>query len=45
MITNDESKDFDHKYGVRHNPSLEKFYIGDSQLLIHGSDVVIQNKT
>lgn len=40
----DENHDFDYKYGVRHNPKTEKFYIGNSQLHIDGSDIVIKNK-
>lgn len=43
MLT-DEKHEFDHKYGVRHNPDTEKFYIGNSQLKINGSNFIIQNK-
>lgn len=43
MIT-DDNKEFDQKYGVRHNPITEKFYIGDSALHIDGSDVIVKGK-
>lgn len=45
MITDSKNYDFDHKYGVRHDPTTEKFYIGNSQLYINGSDIVVKNKT
>lgn len=44
MITTSNNDEFDHKYGVRHNPTLEKIYIGDSQLKIDGSDIIVKNK-
>ncbi|CAH0563178.1 unnamed protein product [Brassicogethes aeneus] len=40
----DNENQFDHKYGVRFKPALEKFYIVDSQLIIDGSDIVVKNK-
>lgn len=40
MITDDKNLQFDHKYDIRHNPTLEKFYMVDSQLHIDGSDIV-----
>lgn len=43
MYTGDPNL-FDHKTGVRHDPETEKFYIGNSQLYIDGSDVVVKNK-
>lgn len=43
-MLSDDKNEFDHKYGVRHNPEKEKFYIGDSQLQFAGSDIVVKNK-
>lgn len=43
-MIHDDNKEFDHKYGVRHNPITEKFYVGDSELNINGSDIIIQGK-
>lgn len=40
----DISNEFDHRYGIRLDPETEKFYIGDSQMHIDGSDVIVQNK-
>lgn len=37
-------KEFDKKYGIRHDAIAEKFYIGDSQINIDGPDLVVQNK-
>jgi hypothetical protein len=46
---NDMIKDvediFDHKYGVRYNPSSESFKVGNSKLSIVNQDLIIQNKT
>lgn len=38
------SGESDQQYGVRHDADVEKFYIGDSELFIDGSDVVVKNK-
>lgn len=43
-MLSDDMNQFDHKYGVRHNPTTEKFYIGDSQLQIEGPNIVVKNK-
>lgn len=45
MLTNETKKEFDHQYGIRHDPVLEKFYIGDSSLKINGTDIIVKNKT
>lgn len=43
-MLSDDKNEFDHKYGVRHIPDSEKFYIGDSQLTIEGPDIIVKNK-
>lgn len=43
-MLSDDNHLFDHKYGVRHNPDTEKFYIGDSQLIIEGNNIIVKNK-
>lgn len=45
MLNEEKKREFDHKYGIRFDPVLEKFSIGNSQLLFKGSDIVVQNKT
>jgi hypothetical protein len=46
---NDMIKDvqdiFDHKYGVRYDPSSESFKVGNSKLSIVNQDLIIQKKT
>nr|CAH7716797.1 unnamed protein product [Callosobruchus chinensis] len=44
MYKDIENKDFDHKYGVRHDKITETFMIGDSKLNIVGSDIYVQGK-
>jgi hypothetical protein len=36
---------FDHKYGVRYDPSSESFKVGNSKLSIVNQDLIIQKKT
>lgn len=43
MMTDTENS-FDHKYGVRHDYTNESFTIGNSNMIIDGSDFIIQNK-
>lgn len=43
MIT-DVDKEFDHKYGIIFNEQNEKFFIGDSELKIVDSDIIVQGK-
>lgn len=43
-LYNDTKNEFDHKYGIRFNTEQEKFYIGDSELFIDGSDVIVRKK-
>lgn len=44
-MLNDDKDSFDFKYGVRHDPDTDKFYIGDSEIKIVGKDIVINNLT
>lgn len=44
LIEDKNKKQFDHKYGVVYNPETEKFYIGDSELHIKDSDIVVKSK-
>lgn len=44
MYTDNENKEYDHKYGIRLDTETEKLMIGDSQIHIVGSDLFIKNK-
>lgn len=44
MYHDTENKEFDHKYGIRHDAKMEKFFIGDSKVEIIGSDIYVKNK-
>nr|CAI5852109.1 unnamed protein product [Callosobruchus analis] len=44
MYKDIENKEFDHKYGVRHDKITETFMVGDSKLNIVGSDIYVQGK-
>lgn len=44
-MISDSNFEFDHKYGVRHDILTDKLFIGNSQIHIKGSDVVVKNKT
>lgn len=41
----DTQDEFDHKHGIVHDSSTDKFAIGDSELKIIGKDVQVQNIT
>lgn len=38
------ANEFDRKYGVRLDTTTERFYIGDSEVKIEGSDIIVRNK-
>lgn len=40
----DNENKFDHKYGFRHDPIQEKFYIGNSEINIDGNDIIVKGK-
>ena len=42
MVTDDKDL-FDFKYGIRHDLQTDKFYIGDSEIIIDGKDLIVQN--
>nr|CAI5848851.1 unnamed protein product [Callosobruchus analis] len=42
MYKNTENKEFDHKYGVRHDKMTETFMVGDSKLNIVAPDIYVQ---
>lgn len=44
MYHDSENKDFDHKYGIRHDRKTEKFLIGDSRVEFIGNDIFLKNK-
>lgn len=45
MLSIEKQREFDRKYGVRNDPSLTKFYIGNAALKIRGADIMVKNKT
>lgn len=42
-LLTDNSNEFDHKYGIRHDAEIESFHIGNSRIHIDGNDLVLQN--
>lgn len=44
MHRDEENKIFDHKYGVRYDVGTGGLMIGDSNLSIDGSDIIVKNK-
>ncbi|XP_031332227.1 uncharacterized protein LOC116162691 [Photinus pyralis] len=40
-IFRDTNNEYDHKYGVRYEPTLNKFFVGDSELDFAKEDIVI----
>lgn len=42
-LLTDNSNEFDHKYGIRHDAEIESFHIGNSRIHIDVNDLVLQN--
>lgn len=44
MYSDDDNKEFDHKYGIRLDTDIEALMIGDSRVNIDGNDILVKNR-